>query len=531
MRTPSSYIFITLGLSLFTFFASGQSLSKYEKQALKACEKGDYITALNHYEVLLNQEHRPDLLFKAGQIAQQLEAYYLAANYFGRIAKEEQSGALADATYHQALALKALGRYEEAIAAFEEYQKNKEGVYHEIAAKELANCRWALGQELHPVKLDVVNAGLNVNTENDDFAPLRYAGKLYFSSRPAGGKSAPAERIYSAILDFPAQTSDANPAGKEGGAINTALTADAQRMYFSLCEKTPDGASSPCKIYVRMKNFDGQWERPKILPSVINYQNYTATQPGIGYDRTLRKEVLYFVTNRPGGMGALDIWGSVIERDGSYGEPFPLPINTPLDDVTPYFHQASQTLFFSTEGRESMGGFDIFRSKKTGPQTWSEPENLGYPLNSSFDEQYFTFHTRTKSGYFSSNRPGGVNDGTHIGTLPSDIYRAQMYVELNPRFVNALDSMALCDVRIELADLTLGGTRTFYINANCEDYLIPLDLERVYSMSVSSKDYLPAVIRLNTLGISFSTVLQQVIPLMPESTADVNAAKVVVKKP
>jgi tetratricopeptide (TPR) repeat protein len=531
MRTPASYIFITLGLSLVTFFANGQSLRKHEKQALKACEKGDYTTALNHYEVLLNEEHRPDILFKAGQAAQQLEAYNLAAKYFGSITEKEQSGTLADAAYHQALALKAIGWYQDAISVFEEYQKKKAGVYHEIAAKELANCRWALAQQLHPVKLDVTNAGLNVNTEKEDFAPLRYAGKLYFSSRPAGGKSDLDKRIFSATLDFPAQPSDANPWGEDGEATHIALTADARKMYFTLCEKTPDGANGPYKIYVREKSYEGVWGRPKKLPAFINYENYAATQPGVGYDRTLRKEVLYFVTNRPGGMGALDIWGSEIERDGSYGEPFPLPINTMVDDVTPYFHQASQTLFFSTNGRESMGGFDIFRSKKTGPETWSEPENLGYPLNSSFDEQYFTFHTRTKSGYFSSNRPGGINDGTHIGTLPGDIYQAQMYVELNPRFVNALDSVAFCDVKVELADLTLGGTRTFYISAGCDDYLIPLDLERVYSLSISSEDYLPAVVKLNTLGISFSTVLQPVIPLMPESTADASARKVVVKKP
>ncbi|MFQ5448819.1 MAG: hypothetical protein ACE5FF_17990, partial [Saprospiraceae bacterium] len=60
MRIPACYFFITLGLSLFSVFASGQSLRKHERQALKASEKGDYITALDHYEALLSQEHRPD---------------------------------------------------------------------------------------------------------------------------------------------------------------------------------------------------------------------------------------------------------------------------------------------------------------------------------------------------------------------------------------------------------------------------------------------------------------------------------------
>jgi len=480
---------------------------------------------------MLHHEYRPDLLFRAGQIAQKLEAFTLAANYFGGIKESEQSGTLADSPYHQAMSLKAVGRYEDAIEVLKKYQNNKEGVYHEIAAKELANCHWALSQEQHPVRLDVVNAGLNVNTEYSDFAPILYADKLYFSSRSQSGKSDKENKIYSSILNRPAKPSKANPSEIEGDATNIALSADAQRMYFTICKKTPEGEPGPCAIYLRVKSYEGEWRHPKKLPSFINYKNYTTTQPSVGYDRSLRKEVLFFVTDRPGGPGALDIWRSVIERDGSYGEPVPLTINTPLDDITPYFHQASQTLFFSTDGRESLGGFDIFRSKKTSSGIWSEPQNLGYPLNSSFDEQYFTFHTRTKSGYFSSNRPGGVNDGTHLGSLPLDIYRAQMYVELNPRFINTLDSAAFCNVTVELADLTMGGSRTFYISAGCDDYQIPLDLERVYSMTITGEDYLPTVVKLNTLGISFSTILKKVFPMVPESTAEVIEPKVRVKNP
>jgi len=103
-------------------------------------------------------------------------------------------------------------------------------------------------------------------------------------------------------------------------------------------------------------------------------------------------KTLYFVSNRNGGLGGLDIYESTLDDEGEWGDPTNLgePVNTPYHEHTPFLSMDGQILFFSSTGHPGMGGYDIFYCRKNENDTWSEPQNIGYPLNTTDDDIHFT---------------------------------------------------------------------------------------------------------------------------------------------
>ncbi len=121
---------------------------------------------------------------------------------------------------------------------------------------------------------------------------------------------------------------------------------------------------------------------------------------------------LYFVSDRPGGLGGRDIYRSVKLPNGEWSKALNIgaPINTPYDEDAPFFHPDGKTLYYSSNGPKSMGGFDIFFSLNIEGDKWSEPFNIGYPLNSVKDDIFFTTTADGQRGYFSSAKKGGYGE-------------------------------------------------------------------------------------------------------------------------
>ncbi len=115
---------------------------------------------------------------------------------------------------------------------------------------------------------------------------------------------------------------------------------------------------------------------------------------------------LYFVSNRDGGYGGKDIYGCEKLSDGNWSTPYNLgsKINTPVDEESPFLLADGVTLFFSSKGHDSFGGFDIFTSTLSDEGYWSEPENIGYHINTTFDELNYVSDEYGTFGYFSSNK-------------------------------------------------------------------------------------------------------------------------------
>ncbi|MEZ5173831.1 MAG: OmpA family protein [Bacteroidia bacterium] len=211
-----------------------------------------------------------------------------------------------------------------------------------------------------------------------------------------------------------------NKNNNEGGA---SLSADNKYMFFTICRD--EGAELlNCDIWYSVFS-NGKWSEIKNAGPEINGKNTWESQPSLSSDG----KTLYFASNREGGMGQIDIWKSVREKNGTWSKPINLgpTINTSENEKSPFFHSDGKTLYFSSTGHTSFGGYDIYFSKLGDDDKWATPKNIGYPINSEKDDLGFFVSTDGKTGYFASDKLKGVGGW--------DVYYFGLYKEARPERV------------------------------------------------------------------------------------------------
>ena len=181
---------------------------------------------------------------------------------------------------------------------------------------------------------------------------------------------------------------------------NFCLSEDGKKMLLTRCVRIGEG-DLQCNLWQTEKDGD-HWRKPKLLPSTINARDYSAMQPCLVQLPDI--EILYFVSDRPGGYGKTDIWYSIC-KNGHYQPPVnagPI-INSDGNEITPHYDKTNRMLYFSADERKGFGDFDIFCSEGA-LGAWQPPKLLDKPFNSAYNDFYFTVNQDGKSAYFSSNR-------------------------------------------------------------------------------------------------------------------------------
>ncbi len=186
------------------------------------------------------------------------------------------------------------------------------------------------------------------------------------------------------------------------------ISADGQKMLIFM-----GGISDPGNLFQINKSGD-TWSKPSILANTINSPKLESTA-----SITPDGKVIYFASDRQGGMGGLDIWKIEMKSPGVWSAPVNLgpEINTKDNEDAPFIHPDQKTLFFTSDGHNTMGGRDIFQSKLIKDK-WIKPENMGYPVNTTANDNYFTLIADGTRAYFSSDRKGGQG--------AQDIYSIEM---------------------------------------------------------------------------------------------------------
>jgi outer membrane protein OmpA-like peptidoglycan-associated protein len=204
----------------------------------------------------------------------------------------------------------------------------------------------------------------------------------------------------------------------EGAAT---LTIDNKHLFYTITKDGPDGPNTD--IYTADFN-DGSWTEIRSLGDKVNDPIYWDSQPSVSADGN----TLYFASNRPGGVGLIDIWMTKKGPDGEWGVPINLgpTINTPYNEKSPFIHSDSQTLYFSSDGHPGVGGYDIFYSRADATGKWKEPTNIGIPINTAGDDVGFFVSTDGKTGFFDSN----VSIPGQVGGF--DVYQFELYPEARP---------------------------------------------------------------------------------------------------
>ncbi len=324
---------------------------------------------------------------------------------------------------------KNLSKYDEALELFKTFALNGiDDYYTNWAAKEIQTCQTLVNANEWDSTIQIDLLPDDINSDYSETGAVEMGNRLFFSSSQSvykEDKQTPKRHLFKMMVSENLEKAKSIPnnfIGQGKHFCNTTFSKDWQRMYFTVCEYVNSEVVT-CQIHFMDQDDKGRWERKtQALPKHINLPGYTATQPAIGYNLFTQKEVLFFVSDRPEGVGKLDIWYSEIE-DNEFSEPVNLTsINTREDDITPFFHTDSQTLYFSSESHPGFGGFDIF-STMIKDNNWGKVKNAGMPINSSFDDLYFSKNTIGNRGYLSSNRlgtrfPRGMKEGSCL-----DIFR------------------------------------------------------------------------------------------------------------
>ena len=455
-------LFITLFAVSTTFAQETLNWKKHKKLADNLFEATQYIDAAAHYEAAWQQQSKEkSLIYKAGECYYLIKDFKKAIHSFKHIKEENKRFPFVGLKY--ARALKQDGQYEAANQEFiyfiNAYQGDDKATVSAIVSTEMEGCEkaLALAKSKPTTNLQIKHLSENINSPAIEFAPIPYTDDLlYFSSTMKGNQ---------AYL-FRSQRKGGNwqksviaeglPSFSDKHFANGSFAPDAKRFYFTLCGNG-DGLNSKCEIYV-LKREQSKWSAPIRLRDYINIDNAnTTTQPWVVHQNG--QEILYFASDRAGGFGQMDIWYST-RNIGSDDIDFTYPvnagsqINTLGDEITPFYDLKNETLYFSSNGKITLGGWDVFQTKGALNQ-WGNPKNLGTPINSSADEFYYVLKPSGKGGFLVSNRLYGVEK---ISTQHEDIFEFGKAQETSNLYAlgQVLDSETvspISDVRISLYEL------------------------------------------------------------------------------
>ncbi len=331
-----------------------------------------------------------------------------------QFAKTHQSKGYPDDAYLYGNALKANQKYEEAMNVYELFiRSNPESdSLTEAAVIAMQGCYYMLNDASAKTEARVKSADDVFNNGTSSFA-VSYFGsenRVMFTSARPGGVILKPEQQSEFLCDLYWTEKDENGKWKTATNFGRPLNS-AQHDAASAINNTntifytrwSDENRKEQNIYLA-RMFDFKFFEAYKLDERVNVPGYVSMHPFVSMDG----KTLYFSSNRPGGQGGMDIWKIALDSLGNISgaaENLGTKVNSSSDEITPFFHEASSTLFFSSNGYNSIGGYDVFKSDYDAERLVYEiPVNMGTPINSSNDDTYMIWDAKLRKGFLSSDR-------------------------------------------------------------------------------------------------------------------------------
>jgi len=401
-------IIISFTVATFSISAFGQDLKAMQEQFLEAeyfFMSGSYNDALPIYLSLFDQmQDNANLAYRIGVCylningKKNMSVPYLEKAVLQTSSRHKEGTILHvtapyDAYFQLGNAYRVNYKFDRAREAYLKYREtllsndreNLDFIDHLINT-----CDNAKKMIAHPVNHRIEPSGIPMDDNKENFNPVISAdGKtfIFMTTLP----------FYNAVMcsinknGVWSEPENITPYLKpEGQIFVSSLSADGKRLLFS--------RNDLFNSDIFMSVFNGKtWSEPVKLNKNINTK-YWESQAYITDD----EKSIVFSSDRPGGFGGLDIYISYKEKNdwGPAANIGPI-INTPFNEDRPTLINGGQTLFFSSQGHENMGGYDIFMTTKNPNGTWNTPENIGYPLNTPDDNIFFTPSEKDNSLYMS----------------------------------------------------------------------------------------------------------------------------------
>lgn len=370
--------------------------------------------------------------------------------------------------------------------------ENKNTPRHEKVEKLLKNAAFAANAVAHPEKTTLKKLNNGINSPADEYINfVDVEGKQLFFTRKfleqEQGKPVYKEHFYLSVQNKGVWQPPEKMQFSWDSTLNMggmSLSTDGQTMYFTGCY-WPGGFGS-CDIYASKKR-GHTWLFPQHLDRNVNTPHWDS-QAVISSD----KKQLFFASKRPGGKGGSDIWMCIRQANGRWGKAINPgdSINTAGNEMAPFLHADNRTLYFSSNGRTGMGGYDLYISREDSSGHWSKATNLGYPVNTKANEINLFVSLDGSRAWLSSDR-----DTTKTGF---NIFSFPVYAKIHPGkvlFVKGVVQDARSgkklSVRIVLTDLTTGRAVDSAISDIVSGrFLMVLHEGTDYAFNIQKKGYL-----------------------------------------
>ena len=324
----------------------------------------------------------------------------------------------------------AIGSYEKCLKNAVRYKNSPLADQRYIGRidKMIENCEFAIEALKNPVDFDPINLGSSINSELPEYFPSITADdSTFLFTRRVNDLSAPGGRQEEIFVSKKTPNNNWSNSSLVSNAINSkynegapTFSPDGQYIIFVGCETGAKGdyeygddrkGYGSCDLFYSQNN-GTNWSKPVNLGSKINSKHWE-TQPSFSSDG----KTLYFIRGmtydrQRRNPDNQDIYVTTITEDGQWSKPEKLPpnINSPHREESVQIHPDGKTLYFSSNGHPGMGGMDLYMSRKLDDNTWSDPINLGYPLNTYKNDISILISPKGDKGYLSSDREGGYGD-------------------------------------------------------------------------------------------------------------------------
>jgi outer membrane protein OmpA-like peptidoglycan-associated protein len=409
----------------------------------------------------------------------------------------------------------------QAFTTFKESSNKSDKKAMTMADRALEQCNNAVVFMSVPRSTGVTRMSNVINSQYTEYNPVVSADEsvLAFTAlRPNTGKTRSGDKFIEEIYisyNHSGTWSEPKvvPVASDFNVGTAGISPDGQRMLIFM-----GGVSDPGSIFV-IERTGENWSKPSLVANTLNTPKYLESTASITPDG----KTIYFASDRVGGRGGLDIYRIDKKSDGTWTAPVNLgpEVNTPANEDAPFIHPDQQTLFFTSDGPGSMGGRDIFKTMLVNGK-WTRPENMGYPVNTTANDNYFTLIADGTRGYFSSDRKGGQG--------AQDIYYIDMPDEsrnipltmLKGKILNA-DTGKPLPTTIYVIDNETNKRLDFVYNPDPEtgNYLVILPPAKNYDIIVESEGFLPYTLNIHIPNQSYFYELFQQISLKTIKQFDV----------
>ncbi len=403
-------------------------------------KRGEYQEALRHYLTAYKYNEGSAKLnyligvccLKTGEQRKALKYFEEAYFVHDQVAK--------DILYQRGLAKMYLYEYEEAIADFEKYMDGMDPRQIQKVKmkvdKKIDECRNGIALMKKPVRCFIDNLGRNINTDAPEYSSVFFLedSVLYFTSRRPNttGKRRNIENglFKEDVYRSEFRNGKWNEATHPGRPLNTKYNdavVDLSNDGKELCVyRGKKGKGDLYNLILR----NGKWRKAYKVKRVSNKRTHESS-----VSVTPDSLFMYFVSDRKGGQGGKDIWVSIRKQNKSrWQKPENLGdiVNTKYDEETVEVSSDGKTLYFSSKGHNSMGGYDVYKTTRNDDGTWTKPENLGYPVNTPYDDVFFMLTKDERFGYYASQHEENYGD--------LDLYQVTFLGAEKPFFVSKTES-------------------------------------------------------------------------------------------